>query len=84
MLMRTGSTPDITSLRAPRCCRGRYLESCVAGVGAVGHGGIGRAAAGVALCRLHATPSWLDGMELMLKGGQMGGDDLFETLRTGR
>jgi uncharacterized protein YgbK (DUF1537 family) len=44
---------------------------------------IGRAAPGVALCRLHATPSWLDGMELMLKGGQMGGDDLFETLRTG-
>ena len=41
---------------------------------------IGRPAMGVALCRLHAAPTWLDGMEVMLKGGQMGGDDLFERL----
>ena len=45
---------------------------------------IGRPAAGVALCRLHAKATWLDGMEVMLKGGQMGDDDLFETLRTVR
>lgn len=41
---------------------------------------LARPAAGIALCRLHAKPAWLDGMEIMLKGGQMGSDDLFEKL----
>ena len=41
---------------------------------------LGRPSAGIALCRLHATPAWLDGMEVMLKGGQMGSEDLFERL----
>jgi uncharacterized protein YgbK (DUF1537 family) len=41
---------------------------------------LGRPAPGVALCRMHAEPAWLAGMEVMLKGGQMGDDDLFETL----
>ncbi len=44
---------------------------------------LGRPAPGVALCRLHAQPAWLDGTEVMLKGGQMGGDDLFEVLVAG-
>lgn len=40
-------------------------------------------APGVALCRLHSDDATLDGMEIMLKGGQMGGEDLFETLLRG-
>ncbi|MDE1184272.1 four-carbon acid sugar kinase family protein [Paraburkholderia sp.] len=37
-------------------------------------------APGVAMCRLHADRADLDGIEVMLKGGQMGGTDLFERL----
>ena len=44
---------------------------------------LGRPAPGVALCRAHAEAPWLDGTEVMLKGGQMGDDNLFETLVTG-
>jgi uncharacterized protein YgbK (DUF1537 family) len=40
----------------------------------------GDLAPGVPLCRAHAPGSPLDGLELMLKGGQMGGTDLFERL----
>ncbi len=35
---------------------------------------------GVTLSRAHSAHPALDGLELMLKGGQMGGDDLFEQL----
>jgi 3-oxoisoapionate kinase len=35
---------------------------------------------GVALCRVHADRAGLDGMEVMLKGGQMGQADLFDKL----
>jgi uncharacterized protein YgbK (DUF1537 family) len=37
-------------------------------------------APGVALCRLHSDSPALDGLELALKGGQMGGEDFFERL----
>lgn len=40
-------------------------------------------APGVALCRLRADDERLDGLELMLKGGQMGELDLFEQLLSG-
>ena len=40
-------------------------------------------APGVALCRLHSDNSAQDGMEIMLKGGQMGSDDMFERLLHG-
>ncbi|SFU72221.1 Uncharacterized conserved protein YgbK, DUF1537 family [Polaromonas sp. YR568] len=40
-------------------------------------------APGVALCRLHSDEAALDGMEIMLKGGQMGSEDLFQTLLHG-
>jgi len=40
-------------------------------------------APGVALCRLHSDDQTLDGLEIMLKGGQMGGEMLFEELRAG-
>lgn len=39
--------------------------------------------AGVTVCRLHADRRDLDGMEIMLKGGQMGDADLFEQLISG-
>jgi 3-oxoisoapionate kinase len=39
--------------------------------------------AGVTECRLHADRAELDGMEIMLKGGQMGDTDLFEQLVEG-
>ena len=38
---------------------------------------------GVALCRAHADDARRDGMELLLKGGQMGAPDLFERLLHG-
>ncbi|RZL65625.1 MAG: four-carbon acid sugar kinase family protein [Variovorax sp.] len=38
---------------------------------------------GVALCRLHSTAPGLDGLEIALKGGQMGGVDFFERLLYG-
>jgi uncharacterized protein YgbK (DUF1537 family) len=40
-------------------------------------------APGVALCRLHSDDLALDGLEIMLKGGQMGGEMLFEELLSG-
>lgn len=40
-------------------------------------------APGVALCRLHSDEVALDGMEIMLKGGQMGSENLFEALLHG-
>ena len=38
---------------------------------------------GVPLVRASATDPLIDGLELALKGGQMGGDDFFETVRNG-
>ncbi|MEJ8857425.1 four-carbon acid sugar kinase family protein [Variovorax robiniae] len=35
---------------------------------------------GASLCRLHSDDPALDGCEIMLKGGQMGGEDVFERL----
>ncbi|SEB16200.1 four-carbon acid sugar kinase family protein [Variovorax sp. YR216] len=40
----------------------------------------GVVAPGVPLCRLHSDDARLDGIELMLKGGQMGEPDVFERL----
>lgn len=39
---------------------------------------------GAPLCRLVSRHSWLDGLEVALKGGQMGEAGFFETARTGR
>ncbi|AKM32921.1 hypothetical protein AB870_16580 [Pandoraea faecigallinarum] len=40
----------------------------------------GTLSAGAPLCRLHSDHTPLDGMEILLKGGQMGDEDLFERL----
>ena len=42
-----------------------------------------RLAPGAPLCRMHAPGTSLDGMEVALKGGQMGGIDFFEHARCG-
>ena len=44
---------------------------------------VGHLAPGVALCGAHATRPDLNGLEIMLKGGQMGPPDLFRRLRDG-
>jgi len=36
--------------------------------------------AGTSLCRVHSDDATLDGLEIMLNGGQMGSDDVFERL----
>ena len=36
----------------------------------------------VVLCRVASPNSWLDGTEMLLKGGQVGPVDLFELIRT--
>jgi uncharacterized protein YgbK (DUF1537 family) len=38
---------------------------------------------GAPLCRAHAEDSAFDGLELVLKGGQMGSEDFFERVRNG-
>ncbi|GJD53479.1 3-oxo-isoapionate kinase [Methylobacterium crusticola] len=42
-----------------------------------------RLAPGVPLCRMHAAGRALDGVEIALKGGQMGGADFFDRVRAG-
>ncbi len=46
-----------------------------------GLGYVGHLSPGVALCRIRADDAALDGVEVMLKGGQMGPRDLFDLLR---
>ena len=55
----------------------------VRALGAWGLSYLAPLSAGVTVCRLHADRSELDGMEIMLKGGQMGDADLFEQLLSG-
>jgi len=53
------------------------------GVQALDAWGLGYVAdmgAGASLCRVHSDSAALDGMEIMLKGGQMGTEDVFERL----
>jgi uncharacterized protein YgbK (DUF1537 family) len=52
----------------------------VRALGAWGMSYLAPLSAGVTVCRLHADQPELDGMEIMLKGGQMGDADLFEQL----
>jgi uncharacterized protein YgbK (DUF1537 family) len=52
----------------------------VQGLGAWGLSCVGALGTGVTLSRVHADDAALDGMELMLKGGQMGGEDVFRQL----
>jgi uncharacterized protein YgbK (DUF1537 family) len=44
---------------------------------------LGLTVPGAPLCRAHAGASPIDGIELVLKGGQVGPDDYFELVRKG-
>jgi uncharacterized protein YgbK (DUF1537 family) len=55
----------------------------VRALGAWGLSYLAPLSAGVTVCRVHADSPRLDGVELMLKGGQMGDADLFEQLLEG-
>jgi uncharacterized protein YgbK (DUF1537 family) len=44
----------------------------------------GMLAPGAPLCKAHADDAQMDGMELVLKGGQVGPEDFFEWVRKGR
>jgi 3-oxoisoapionate kinase len=52
------------------------------GIWALGFAGL--LSPGASLVRVHADDPRLDGLELMLKGGQMGSADVFERLLYGR
>ena len=59
---------------------GDTSSQAVLGLDAWGLSYVAQVAEGVALCRLHSDAAALDGLEVMLKGGQMGPDELFEHL----
>ena len=44
---------------------------------------IAPAAPGAPLCRVYSEEGTLEGMEIVFKGGQMGGQDFFESVRRG-
>jgi len=62
---------------------GDTSSHCVQALAPWGLSWLGRPAPGVALCRVHADDARIDALELMLKGGQMGDDYLFERLVAG-
>jgi uncharacterized protein YgbK (DUF1537 family) len=97
--VRDGATPGIEIARATGAFVARLLSTVRVGRLGVAGGDtsswilraldlwglsfIGHLAPGVALCRAHSHDRTLDGIEVMLKGGQMGPPDLFGRLRTG-
>ncbi len=68
------------SLRRVGIAGGDTSSHAVAALDVWGLSHLGTIAPGVALCRAHADSPALDGLELMLKGGQMGQPDIFERL----
>ncbi len=71
------------SLRRIGIAGGDTSSFAVHALGAWGLSYLAPLSAGVTVCRLHADRAELDGMEIMLKGGQMGDVDLFEQLLDG-
>ncbi|CAG4924480.1 four-carbon acid sugar kinase family protein [Paraburkholderia gardini] len=72
----------VMSMTLRRICiaGGDTSSFAVQALGGWGLSYIGAIAEGVAMCRLHADAEELDGIEIALKGGQMGGIDFFERL----
>jgi len=62
---------------------GDTSSHAVSALGAWALSYVGQIAAGVALCRLHTDSPVLDGLEVMLKGGQMGHAEIFDDLARG-
>jgi uncharacterized protein YgbK (DUF1537 family) len=59
---------------------GDTSSHCIKALAIWGLSHLGNLAPGVALCRAHADVRDLDGVEFMLKGGQMGPADLYDQL----
>ena len=83
VLARAGGRLLDTVLRQTRIARmgvagGDSSSLAMQALDAWGLSHLARIEPGVALCRLHSDVPALDGMEVMLKGGQMGSADLFE------
>jgi uncharacterized protein YgbK (DUF1537 family) len=73
----------ITPLRRLGIAGGDTSSHAVQALDAWGLSYQAQLAPGVALCRLHSDDASLDGLEIMLKGGQMGRETLFEELLSG-
>ena len=74
---------QVTPIKRLGIAGGDTSSHAVQALGAWGLSYNAQLAPGVALCRLHSDDPALDGMELMLKGGQMGSETLFEKLLSG-
>ncbi|MDB5744035.1 MAG: type effector Hrp-dependent outer domain protein [Polaromonas sp.] len=74
---------DTTPLRRLGIAGGDTSSHAVQALDAWGLSYQAQLAPGVALCQLHSDNASLDGLEIMLKGGQMGSDNLFEKLLQG-
>ncbi len=73
----------IAPLRRVGIAGGDTSTRVVQALGLWGLSYLSRPDPGVALCRAHGDDPALDGLELMLKGGQMGAADLFDRLALG-
>ncbi|WP_439494362.1 four-carbon acid sugar kinase family protein [Bosea sp. (in: a-proteobacteria)] len=62
---------------------GDTSSHAAAGLGIDALTAIAPMAPGAPLCRAHAPEPERDGLELVLKGGQVGGDDVFDAVRRG-
>lgn len=83
-----GQLLKLVLARAPKVRRvgiagGDTSSMAVEALGIWALGFIGSLAPGVSLTRAHADDPRLDGLELMLKGGQMGPNNIFERLLCG-
>ena len=74
---------DAEKLQRVGIAGGDTSSIAVRALGAWGLSYLAPLSAGVSVCRVHADNPQLDGIELMLKGGQMGEVDLFEKLLEG-
>ena len=67
----------------PLACDGDTSRHAVQALDAWGLSYRAPLTAGVTVCRLHAGEPWLDGIDIMFKGGQMGDVDVLERLIEG-
>lgn len=74
---------DAEKLQRVGIAGGDTSSIAVRALGAWGLSYLAPLSTGVSVCRVHADSPQLDGIELMLKGGQMGEVDLFEKLLEG-
>lgn len=73
-----------TGLRRVVLAGGDTSSHAVAQLGAYALTWAGATQPGAPLCRVHADAPELDGLEIVLKGGQVGTEDFFERVRSGR